>query len=138
MQVLTSKLTSLCSTLEETGLTQVDFKAAKVPMLAEDGDAVPIKKQLSQATPAQVVDLCRQRLTVSLPMQATLLRGAGACDHSNILSCHWPLVTGHHHVLSCHWPSQCVILLLAITLSCLVTGHHNVLACHWPSCPVCH
>lgn len=66
MQDLTSKLNSLCSVLEETGLTQLDFKAAKVPLLAEDGEAIPIKKHLSQATPAQIVDLCKQRLTVSL------------------------------------------------------------------------
>lgn len=66
MQGLTNKLSFLCSTLEETGLTQLDFKAAKVPLLAEDGEAVPIKKHLSQATPLQIVDLCRQRLTVSV------------------------------------------------------------------------
>ena len=73
-QGLTSKLNSLCSTLEETGLTQLDFKAAKVPLLAEDGEAIPIKKHLSQATPAQIVDLCKQRLTVSLSTSCCRLK----------------------------------------------------------------
>lgn len=68
MQGLVNKLASLCSTMEETGLTQLDFKAAKVPLLAEVGEAIPIKKHLAQATPSQIVDLCRQRLNVSMSL----------------------------------------------------------------------
>lgn len=73
VQGLLHKLTSICSTLEETGLTQLDLKAAKMALPADEGANVTVKKQLTQAMPMQIVELCRQRLLVSVYMLAYMI-----------------------------------------------------------------
>lgn len=64
-----TKLNTVANTLEETGLTLLDLKTAKMVTGTEDG--LTVRKFLIAAAPAKIVDLSKLQLKVRSAPQVT-------------------------------------------------------------------
>ena len=72
MQDFGQKLHAVASALEDTGLTLLDLKAAKMVAGTEDG--LTVRKFLIAAAPAKIVDLSKLQLKVRCALSSHIYR----------------------------------------------------------------
>ena len=72
MQDFGTKLNMVANALEDTGLTMLDLKTAKMVTGTEDG--LTVRKFLTAAAPAKIVDLSKLQLKVRSPRSSHTCR----------------------------------------------------------------